>query len=264
MKRTLVFALLSLTFLSTSAAAKNLEAELKFHYHGKTLPLKYAFTGDSQEFDQKGAPINPSGQGPWTLYGQLKIKKITLRPDKLQIEGEREGYRYASLRRQLVPVDLGKEATIFVRLETPLFTSTAADELMSALFVTSSRRSYDDVPDFWRDYLSGVDVRTIKPPDGVEVLKPDNGIEPPQAISTPEPEFTEAARQAWLQGTALFSFIVDKNGSVNSIKILRPLGLGLDENAVETIKGWKFSPARKNGEPVSAMIAVEVSFALKK
>jgi TonB family protein len=267
MKRTLVFALLSLAFLSTSAAAKNLEAELKFRYHGKTLPLKYAFTGDSQEFDQKGNPVNPSGQGPWTVFGQLKIRKITLRPDKLEIEGERQGYKYDRVRNQLVPVDLRKQAVLFVRLDSPIFTSNAAEDLMQTLFMTSRQRSSDDYPDFWHDYLASggrVDPRTLKPPEGVYLPQPNDDVQPPEGVYTPEPQFTDAARNVSLQGSALFSIIVDKSGSVSSVKILCPLGLGLDENAVETIKTWKFQPAKKNGEPLAAMMAVEVSFALQK
>jgi periplasmic protein TonB len=58
------------------------------------------------------------------------------------------------------------------------------------------------------------------------------------------------------------SLIVDKTGQPRNIYIVRPLGLGLDQKAVETISTWQFDPARKDGEPVDVEIAVEVDFHL--
>ncbi len=58
------------------------------------------------------------------------------------------------------------------------------------------------------------------------------------------------------------SLILDKTGQPRNIRIVRPLGLGLDQNAVEDISMWRFDPAKKDGEPVNVEIAVEVDFHL--
>ncbi len=84
----------------------------------------------------------------------------------------------------------------------------------------------------------------------------------PREIHTPEPEYSEAGRKAKQQGTVLLSVIVDSTGSTRDIKVLVPLGFGLDEKAVEAVRQWKFSPATKDGKSVAVQINVAVRFTL--
>jgi TonB family protein len=56
--------------------------------------------------------------------------------------------------------------------------------------------------------------------------------------------------------------VVGPDGKPRDIKVLRTLGLGLDEKAIEAVKHWRFEPAMKDGKPVSCMINVEVNFHL--
>ena len=56
--------------------------------------------------------------------------------------------------------------------------------------------------------------------------------------------------------------VVDATGRVTECKVVKPVGLGLDEKAVETVKMWKFMPSRKNGLPVAVRVMVEVAFRL--
>jgi TonB family protein len=89
-----------------------------------------------------------------------------------------------------------------------------------------------------------------------------NGVSPPKPIFTPEPEYSEEARKAKFQGTVLLSIVVDETGKATEIKVSRPLGLGLDEKAIEAVKKWKFEPGRYNGKAVAVQATVEVSFRL--
>ena len=77
-----------------------------------------------------------------------------------------------------------------------------------------------------------------------------------------EPEFSEEARQAKYQGVITLSLVVDESGSVRDLQIVSPIGLGLDEKAVNAVSGWKFQPASKDGQPVSVEIVVETNFHL--
>jgi TonB family protein len=88
------------------------------------------------------------------------------------------------------------------------------------------------------------------------------GVTPPKVISQTEPEFSEQARSAKYQGVVVLSFIVDKTGQVRNLRVLQPLGFGLDRNAVETVSRWRFNPAEKDGEPIAVEIAAEVNFHL--
>jgi TonB family protein len=84
----------------------------------------------------------------------------------------------------------------------------------------------------------------------------------PRPIYSPDPEYSEEARKAKYQGTVLLWIQVGADGKVHDVRVLRTLGLGLDEKAIEAVKTWKFEPARKDGQPVTVQMNVEVSFHL--
>lgn len=97
---------------------------------------------------------------------------------------------------------------------------------------------------------------------GGGVFKVGGGISAPQAISTPDPEYTEEARNAKTQGTCILWMIVDDQGHPRDIRVVRGLGFGLDAKAIEAVKQWRFQPAVKDGHPVNVQISVEVGFKL--
>ena len=84
----------------------------------------------------------------------------------------------------------------------------------------------------------------------------------PVAIYKPEPPYTEDARRAKLQGTVVLLIDIDAHGQAQNIRVLRSLGLGLDERAMETVKTWRFKPAYSDGKPVTATATIEVNFRL--
>ncbi len=97
---------------------------------------------------------------------------------------------------------------------------------------------------------------------GGGVYKVGGGISAPQAVSTPDPEYTEEARNAKTQGTCVLWLIVDDHGNPRDIRVVRGLGFGLDAKAIEAVKQWRFQPAVKDGHPVNVQISVEVGFRL--
>jgi len=95
-----------------------------------------------------------------------------------------------------------------------------------------------------------------------EVYKIGAGVTPPRPIRQTDPEFSEQARKKHFQGTCILGLIVGEDGMPRNIRIIKPLGHGLDEKAIEAVRSWKFDPARKDGKPVAVEIAVEVDFHL--
>jgi protein TonB len=75
-----------------------------------------------------------------------------------------------------------------------------------------------------------------------------------------DPEFSEEARKTKSMGTVTVSLIVDQKGMPQSVHILRGVGMGLDEKAVEAVKTYRFKPATENGKPVAVYLNVEVNF----
>lgn len=63
-----------------------------------------------------------------------------------------------------------------------------------------------------------------------------------------------------MSGTVKMKVVVGSDGKVKKIVVTRPLGYGLDEEAIRSVRQWKFKPALKDGDPVSVEINVEISF----
>jgi TonB family protein len=92
--------------------------------------------------------------------------------------------------------------------------------------------------------------------------QPDRGVTMPHAIFMPDPEYSEQARKKKIQGTVVISLTVTVDGTTRDIKVVKGVGYGLDEKAVEAVSRWKFSPALKDGEPIEKEMSVEVAFRL--
>jgi TonB family protein len=86
------------------------------------------------------------------------------------------------------------------------------------------------------------------------------GVSAPQLVYSVDPEFSDEARRAKYQGVAVVECIVDAQGNVQGARVSRPLGMGLDEKAIEAVKQYRFKPAMLNGKAVPVRIAVEVNF----
>ncbi len=97
---------------------------------------------------------------------------------------------------------------------------------------------------------------------GGGVYRVGGGVSAPVAIYKIEPEYSEEARKAKFQGTVVLSIVVDEQGLPRNFKVVKPLGLGLDEKAIEAVQKWRFSPAKMNGKAVAVQATVEVNFRL--
>ena len=88
-------------------------------------------------------------------------------------------------------------------------------------------------------------------------------LSPPRVIYQPDPEYSDEARKAKFQGQVELLVTIGTDGRVHDVRVSRPLGLGLDEKAVEAVKLWRFEPARtKDGKPVQIAANIEVNFRL--
>jgi TonB family protein len=89
-----------------------------------------------------------------------------------------------------------------------------------------------------------------------------NGVSPPRLLSKVEPEYSEEARMAGLAGTVVLFVVVTQEGTPTDFRVLRTLGLGLDEKAIDAVNQWKFAPGTKEGKAVAVQATIEVNFRL--
>lgn len=106
------------------------------------------------------------------------------------------------------------------------------------------------------------DIRKVPVPVST-ALRIGNGVLPPKLLSKVEPDYTEEARAAQYQGTVVLSVEIGPDGIARNIRVVRGLGLGLDENAASAVQLWHFTPATKDGVPVTVLATIEVNFRLK-
>ncbi|HUR37286.1 MAG TPA: energy transducer TonB [Terriglobales bacterium] len=97
---------------------------------------------------------------------------------------------------------------------------------------------------------------------GGGVFRVGGGVTAPRAIYSPDPDYSEEARKAKVQGAVVLWMVVGQDGRPRDIRVQRSLGMGLDEKAMEAVRTWRFQPAMKDGQAVSVQINVEVMFRL--
>lgn len=134
------------------------------------------------------------------------------------------------------------------------------DPLGPELMTDEVAEMYDDPPS--EDY-----VRVIPDPppiahatDTRTVVDAGIDIDPPRALHRVEPRYTEAARKIRFEGVVVLSLLIDTNGQVTDVTVLRGLPFGLTENAVSAARQWRFEPCSFNGNPVSVRYTLTIQF----
>lgn len=87
-------------------------------------------------------------------------------------------------------------------------------------------------------------------------------ISRPLLLSKTDPEYSEEARKARFSGAVTLAIIVDTEGRVRDIRVIKSVGMGLDEKAREAVRQWRFKPGMKDGQPVNVRATVDVTFRL--
>ncbi len=121
-------------------------------------------------------------------------------------------------------------------------------------------RMMSSMPAFWKLYYQAAAAKTDYRPKDPSVLRQNTVDTKATIVSTLEPGSNEYAQNSGVAGMALYHAVIGPDGKASEIAVARPIGFGLDENAVTAIQNAKFSPAVKDGKPVSVMLDLQVMF----
>jgi protein TonB len=77
-----------------------------------------------------------------------------------------------------------------------------------------------------------------------------------------DPKYTDAARKAKINASVIVAVAINEEGGVDDVKVVRPLGYGLDQNAINAARQSKFTPATRDGKPVPVQFSLEMTFRL--
>lgn len=100
---------------------------------------------------------------------------------------------------------------------------------------------------------------------GGGAYRPGNGVETPRLIREVKPQYTAQAMRAKIQGEVLLECIVQPDGTVGDIRVVRSLDstFGLDQEAIKAARQWRFHPGTKQGQPVPVLVTIAIAFTLR-
>ena len=100
---------------------------------------------------------------------------------------------------------------------------------------------------------------------GGGVYRPGNGVISPRLVYEVKPNYTSDAMRAKIQGIVTMEAVVNPDGSVGAVQIVRSLDqtFGLDQEAIKTVKKWRFAPGTRQGQAVAVLVEIEMTFTLR-
>jgi TonB family protein len=181
-------------------------------------------------------------------------------------------------------------------LDKPIDSGEQALSVMNRVFALKTEDFLEFLPDYWRIYLADhhfsydafqkkeaeyrwreeVDKKSTPIENEAESaltqdsknspvsypVGPHSGVKAPRPEYTPGPALSEIAKYEDYTGTVMLNVIVGADGKLHQVRLLRPLGMGLDEITQSTLQSWRFQPATHNGKAVAVEMNIEMAFDL--
>lgn len=235
-------------------------------YKNQTVTLRVFYSGSTLQYSSDGRFIKGGKPGPWTLDACLSLKTVKLGRDQLQMAGRRLWFVFSSNKKKLVPA-LGPHVVIKIEADAATVSIAGLQAAIARVFLSGTDQFVDVAPDYWKPYLRHPEM----PPKRLEALfvgnssrvfKIGKGIARPRPVHSPEPSYSTVARDAGVQGIVTLGVIINTRGRIERIAILQPLGMGLDDSAVRTVRTWRFKAAMRKGTPVRVGVMIQVRYRL--
>jgi TonB family protein len=228
-------------------------SRIEAKYKDKLVVLRGAYCGQELKFDASGVLVSKKQPVHSAKCQSVLIQQVSVQNGKLRVAAQRVVLSDNCEKALAQEIARSPEATndtagdngnpergeLLIEMQLPARIDDATMlQLMEKLFLIPSGS------------LPGATFRV-----GPDVI-------PPEPIFSPDPDYAEEARQAGFEGTAVLTIIIGTDGLVRRAAVVRALGKGLDEKAVEKVSTWRFKPAVRCGIPVAVEVRVEVEFSL--
>lgn len=257
----------SVAFGQTAITEQSIALRLK---QGPFVLLRGMYAGDKLNFDADGNLIGSARTLPFSLSAVV-IEKVKLGDTELTIEGEHAALEFEPMngrgepsRTKVVPFGRKLHPGVTITVERNPAHPDGLDAALERIFSVGFDESLvDSAPEFWRPWLrhkldpaAPVDAA----PPGIEKIDPKAGVSAPVLRYDPDPQYSEVAREAHVDGMCVVGLVIDAQGKPQQSWIVKPVGDGLDEEAIAVVNQYRFKPAMKHGQPVPVRVNIEVNF----
>jgi TonB family protein len=269
----LMFASLLMAHSGWQGNSSILEKSLQDQFLGKLLTLRHFYVASKLQFNADGKLLGNANEGSWTTYGRVKVTQIKVNGQKLALKARRLVLQYDP--QGMSFFNIGERAVQNCTMEVSL--TSGADRVnrlslaLTRIFLTQSENLAEVAPDSWKLFLS-----RMSPPTKADLAaamsketmgyivhtKEESRITEPITLHSSLPRYTDHARLARASGKIVIAAVIDTSGRAISPIIVVPMGLGLDEAAIEELAKWTFKPAQLNGDSVALLTNIEVTFQL--
>ena len=272
----LIVILPSMEFTANVAAAQSTEAEVSARLVGKPLYLRGFWGEDKLAFDAAGQPVEHYPRLSFTESG-FDASKVEIHGDHMRIEGQRVGLTfdqsgsYKRLKLITRRTFKAKPEPELMILEIDGHGGQDFSRALDAIFAGSLEDLVPSLPEYWQEYaqthflhstnLAGGSAETLDR-SHTKSSKSDGSVKPPKLIKNVDPRFTESARQMRLSGSTEVYLWLSEDGMPSHLKVVRPIGLGLDEESIAAVSQYRFAPATKDGKPVKVDLYINVNYGI--
>lgn len=260
---TLAFVILIASLCTKPAQGQTTEAEIASTYKGGVLFLRGFWESNNLHFRADGRPVKSYRPGPFTESG-FRLESVKLSPTSLKLEGHRVAFFFDKSQTLQAALVGGKDVGPHMRIEIDGAPGQDYATALQSILTSNVRVVAPSLPDYWQRWVR-VFLRQPPLPVDPEVRHmdapkdPNGKIKAPLVIFHSEPEISDIARAVQFSGDVQVYLVVDTAGNPQHISIVRPAGLGLDEDVVEAVSRYRFRPATQNGRPVPVDLYIDVN-----
>lgn len=245
--------------------AQSTEADIKGKLKDRPLYLRGFWREDKLQFDSEGHVIGKPATVTFTICG-FDPKKVSLKPDKLVLEGPRVGLELKDNKQKRVPLNNQ------IHIEIAKNSNGDYGPALDTIFADGLDKLLPSLPSYWKSYgeknfvpASNTAPLTLSTNSDSQLQdskpkKIGGSISPPKLLSSAEPVYNSVAKSKQYSGSVLIHLWVEPSGTISHLSIRQALGLGMDEDALAAVQRYTFQPAMQNGKPVLVELNVESNF----
>ena len=235
--------------------------QLQSYFKSRLVEIERPYREADVSFDREGKPIGKATPVSFCDYPRMEVTGFRLTPDELRIDVMRWDAQVLTLTGGVPDRTRSQMISLHIRSGGQPWTAENALEAVKNVFRGGPKHEVP-LPRGARLPPEGSDSRIVYMIGDAPVYRFGDQISPPRARKGDDPDYTQKARKAGTSGIVGLRLVVNEDGRPSNVIVVRPLGQGLDESAVQTVEHWRFSPATLKGKPVKVDIHVDVRFCL--